>query len=94
MTVKEIYDTMRAAGLANSQMEFSSIWLGRSTRYYSHLIASHREPGLATLNGVLWRIDSFVRSSPAPDAELERLKNLIAADIACRAITDRQKRNW
>jgi len=53
MTVKEIYERMSAAGIASSKMEFSRIWLGRSPRYYSHLIAKRREPGVATLSALI-----------------------------------------
>lgn len=85
MKVKEIYEAMVAAGLANSQMEFSSIWLGRSPRYYSHLIATQREPGLATLCGIAWRLDRMALSGkPA----LLELKQRLADEINRRAITD------
>lgn len=56
MKIKDIYEALRADGLTSSQMEFSRIWLGRSPRYYSHLIAVDREPGLATLCGISWRL--------------------------------------
>jgi hypothetical protein len=85
MKVKEIYEAMAAAGLANSQMEFSQIWLGRSPRYYSHLIATQREPGLATLCGIVWRLDQMSLSgNPA----LLEIKQNIASEIERRAITD------
>jgi hypothetical protein len=93
MKIKDIYGELRKFGLTCSQVEFSRIWLGRSDRYYSYLIASQREPGLATLNGIWWRIDSLVRSSPTRIVQLEPLKDAIAADIARRAITDRQRRS-
>lgn len=85
MTVKQIYETMRGTGLTSSQMEFSSIWLGRSPRYYSHLIATQREPGLATLCGIVWRLDQMQLSgNPA----LLEIKQNIASEIERRAITD------
>ncbi|MCJ8151528.1 DUF6626 family protein [Shinella sedimenti] len=85
MTVKEIYEVMAAAGLANSQMEFSQIWLGRSPRYYSHLIATQREPGLATLCGVAWRLDRMPLSGKPV---LLELKQQLVDEINRRAITD------
>lgn len=91
MKVTEIYETLQAAGLVSSQLQFSSIWLGRSPRYYSHLLASQREPGLATLNGVWWRLNSFKSTESANAHRLEGLKLEIAAYISRRAITDRQK---
>ncbi|TAA50053.1 DUF6626 family protein [Shinella sp. JR1-6] len=85
MKIKKIYETMQSAGLANSQMEFSRIWLGRSPRYYSHLIATQREPGLATLCGVVWRLDRMpLQGKPA----LLELKQKLTSEIERRAITD------
>jgi len=85
MKVKEIYEVMAAAGLANSQMAFSQIWLGRSPRYYSHLIATQREPGLATLCGIVWRLDQMpLNGKPA----LLELQQQLADEINRRAITD------
>lgn len=52
MEINIVFEQMREAGLVNSQMEFSAVWLGRSDRYYSHLIAEQREPGLATLSAL------------------------------------------
>ncbi len=85
MKVKELYETMAAAGLANSQMEFSQVWLGRSPRYYSHLIATQREPGLATLCGIAWRLD---RMSLSRKPTLLELKQQLVDEINRRAITD------
>lgn len=85
MTVKQIYETMLASGLTSSQVEFSRIWLGRSPRYYSHLIATRREPGLATLCGIVWRLDQMPLSGkPA----LLELKQRLGDEIDRRAITD------
>lgn len=85
MKVKEIYEAMAAAGLANSQMEFSQIWLGRSPRYYSHLIATQREPGLATLCGIVWRLDQMPLNGKSVLLELQQQ---LADEINRRAITD------
>lgn len=85
MKVKEIYEAMAAAGLANSQMEFSQVWLGRSPRYYSHLIATQREPGLATLCGISWRLDRMPLSRKPV---LLELKQQLVDEINRRAITD------
>lgn len=85
MKIKEIYEAMHAAGLTNSQMEFSRIWLGRSPRYYSHLIAVGREPGLATLCGISWRLNRMQLSGfPA----LLKFQQQLTSEIERRAITD------
>lgn len=85
MKIKEIYEAMYADGLTSSQMEFSRIWLGRSPRYYSHLIAVGREPGLATLCGISWRLNRMrLGGYPA----LLEFQQQLANEIERRAITD------
>jgi hypothetical protein len=89
MKLVEIYTTMHHAGLTKSQMEFSKIWLGRTPRYYSHLLATQREPGLATLCGIVWRLERFAEGVPAGRTdELLELKQAINAHIARRCIID------
>ncbi|MDK4711586.1 DUF6626 family protein [Rhizobium sp. CNPSo 4039] len=89
MKIKEIYEAMRTDGLTSSQMEFSSIWLGRSPRYYSHLIAVGREPGLATLYGIKWRLEQLqAQSSPVPNPALLEFQRKLANEIDRRAIID------
>ncbi|MND88482.1 hypothetical protein D3C80_805100 [compost metagenome] len=85
MKIKEIYEAMYADGLTNSQIEFSRIWLGRSPRYYSHLIAVGREPGLATLCGISWRLKRMrLEAYPA----LLEFQQKLANEIERRTITD------
>ncbi|MCZ7890068.1 hypothetical protein O9X99_00100 [Agrobacterium salinitolerans] len=85
MKIKDIYEALRADGLTSSQMEFSRIWLGRSPRYYSHLIAVDREPGLATLCGISWRLKRMrLDNYPA----LLDFQQKLASEIARRAVTD------
>lgn len=91
MTVKEIYEQMSASGLASSQMEFSCIWLGRSPRYYSHLIAKRREPGVATLSALIWRLDALLARTPCEDGRLLELKQQLVELVQRRVITDRRK---
>lgn len=91
MTVKEIYEQMSASGLASSQMEFSRIWLGRSPRYYSHLIAKRREPGVATLAALIWRLDALLARTPREDGRLLKLKQQLVDLVQRRVITDRRK---
>ncbi|WP_371826538.1 DUF6626 family protein [Ensifer sp. PDNC004] len=89
MKIKDIYETMCASGLTKSQMEFSRIWLGRSPRYYSHLVAVDREPGLATLCGIAWRLE---RMSVRGNAQLLQFKQKLASEIERRTITDIRRR--
>lgn len=95
MKLIEIYSAMHCAGLTTSQMEFSKIWLGRSPRYYSHLLATHREPGLATLCGIAWRLERFAEGLPTEQAKkLLELKQSINAHIAYRSIVDVRGRKF
>ena len=95
MKLMEIYSAMHRAGITKSQMEFSKIWLGRSPRYYSHLLATQREPGLATLCGIAWRLERFAEGLPTEQAEkLLELKHAINAHIARRAIVDVRGRKF
>ncbi|KVK54535.1 hypothetical protein BCY90_14875 [Agrobacterium deltaense] len=85
MKIKDIYEALRADGLTSTQIEFSRIWLGRSPRYYSHLIAVGREPGLATLCGISWRLKRMrLDNYPA----LLDFQRQLANEIERRAITD------
>ena len=56
MVIEYVFSQLTRLGYSNSQVEFSRDWLGRSPRYYSHLIASDREPGIATLLLLLHRL--------------------------------------
>jgi hypothetical protein len=95
MKVVQIYSAMHRAGHTTSQMEFSKIWLGRSPRYYSHLLATHREPGLATLCGIVWRLERFAEGLPTEQAiKLLELKHAINAHIAHRSIVDVRGRKF
>lgn len=91
MKIKDIYEALRTDGLTSSQMEFSRIWLGRSPRYYSHLIAIDREPGLATLCGISWRLKRMrLDNYPA----LLDFQRKLASEIERRAITDVRRRRF
>lgn len=85
MKIKGIYEALLADGLTSSQIEFSRIWLGRSPRYYSHLISVGREPGLATLCGISWRLNRMqLDAYPA----LLDFQQQLTQEIERRAITD------
>ncbi|WP_152529620.1 DUF6626 family protein [Aliihoeflea sp. 2WW] len=84
MDIRTIYETLNKLGYANSQVEFSRFWLGRSARYYSHLIAAGREPGLGTLVALEWRLMTLLDGQPRICGLLEDLRN----HISSRSITD------
>lgn len=60
MRVQEIFEVLADIGLVRSQMEFSRIWLGKSPRYYSSLLARQQQPSLGTLTGLLFRLRNIM----------------------------------
>lgn len=60
MRVQEIFETLADLGLVRSQMEFSRIWLGKSPRYYSSLLARQQQPSVGTLTGLLFRLRNIL----------------------------------
>ncbi|WP_407060019.1 DUF6626 family protein [Devosia epidermidihirudinis] len=56
MHIEEIYRTLSEQGLVRSQMEFSRLWLGRSARYYSSMLARQHQPSVGALAGLLFRL--------------------------------------
>ena len=75
-------------GLAKSQLDFSRVWLGRSARYYSHLIASGRNPGVGTLVSLHWRLCNCVENLPngADRMQLRQLCDELQAHIKTKAV--------
>jgi hypothetical protein len=69
VTIKEIFEILQSRGLAISQVQFSSIWLNRSPRYYSQLIATGREPSVGALVGLANRIGRIAGSMPLDRAQ-------------------------
>ncbi|MDY8110786.1 DUF6626 family protein [Fulvimarina sp. 2208YS6-2-32] len=47
--IHHVYQRLRDGGFTHSQVHFSTVWLGRSSRYYSNLIATQREPAIGTM---------------------------------------------
>ena len=94
MNVAQIYHTALELGLARSQVEFSTIWLGRSPRYYSQLMAKQLEPSVGTLLGLshrLGRLGETVR----PELRTRLLELRRAVDQHCerRTLTDVRRRH-
>jgi len=90
MGISEIYDRMRALGLVSSQVEFSRIWLDRSDRYYSHLVAKQREPSLGTLPAFVYRLERFIAmcSSTSRAVHLLDLTQVLRHHIQWRSVVD------
>lgn len=91
MDIQTIYAQLKDAGLVRSQMQFSEVWLGRSPRYYSNLLATKRQPGHATLNHLHVRLAGL--ADPASDTgELRELAANLRQHIDRRAIFDIRRR--
>ena len=90
MDIQTIYTQLRDAGLVRSQMQFSEVWLGRSPRYYSNLLATKRQPGHATLNHLHVRLVGIAgpASNAAATNELHELASNLRQHIDRRAIID------
>lgn len=89
MEISKIFELLQAQGVTKSQMEFSRIWLGRSARYYSHLVATGREPGLATLCALNWRLGQIAASLKGDQRKsLLELQQTLLLYIERRAVTD------
>lgn len=92
MSIHGIYERLKAAGLVRSQMQFSEVWLGRSSRYYSYLRAAGREPGLATLIALHMRLSRIAEIDNSGNSVLAELAKAIKCQIEVRAITDVRRR--
>ena len=89
MRVQEIFVVLSDLGLVRSQMEFSCIWLGRSPRYYSSLLARQQQPSVGTLTGLLFRlrnIKAHIGGAEARTAILVLIQRL-ERYVALRAIS-------
>lgn len=60
MRIQDVFDMLVSLQLVRSQMEFSRIWLGRSPRYYSSLLAREQQPSVGTLTGLLFRLRNIL----------------------------------
>ena len=94
MDIQVIYAKLKHMGLATSHAEFSRVWLGRSSRYYSKLLTTDRQPGVPTLNALRVRLASLVtsmRDSPQRQ-ELCHLVESLRQHIDHRSIVDIRRR--
>lgn len=94
MRVQEIFEVLFDLGLVRSQMEFSRIWLGRSPRYFSSLLARQQQPSVGTLTGLLFRLRNIVAHTGEVEARtaLFMLIQRLEQYVAFRAISGRAVR--
>lgn len=87
MRVQEIFKVLSGLGLVRSQMEFSRIWLGKSPRYYSSLLARQQQPSVGTLTGLLFRLRNVHAHTPEANARsaifalIQRLEQHVAVRV-------------
>lgn len=60
MRIQEVFEMLVSLHLVRSQMEFSQLWLGRSARYYSSMLARQHQPSVGTLTGLLFRLRNIL----------------------------------
>jgi hypothetical protein len=95
MDIRTVYERMNGAGLVRSQIQFSSIWLGKSDRYYSHLLATGRQPSLATLYALLIRLKRIADDLPNAGQAKQTVNELAVAlseHLRKRAVFDNHRR--
>ncbi|WP_373279276.1 DUF6626 family protein [Aurantimonas coralicida] len=88
MKISDVYRELSSAEFARSQLEFSEIWLGRSKRYYSHLLAEGREPGIGTLIALEGRLrrQAGIAVQPEDRELLRRLGQRLRLHIETRGL--------
>jgi hypothetical protein len=60
MSIENIYNLLRKLNFVESQETFSRIYLGKSNRYYSMLMAANRKPSSAALTHLVSRLKQLV----------------------------------
>ncbi|MFC5351102.1 MULTISPECIES: DUF6626 family protein [Azospirillum] len=54
--LSDIYNILLSNSFCSSQVEFSRVWLGCSSRYYSNLLATGRTPSIQVLTSLALRL--------------------------------------
>ena len=70
MFIVEIYNIVRELNLVESQYEFSEEWLGRCRTYYSAIVSAKREPSIAVLTTLKFRLDAVLRQTSHKPAKV------------------------
>lgn len=94
MDIQTIYTRLNRLDLVTSHAEFSRVWLGRSSRYYSKLLTTDRQPGVSTLNALCVRLAVLVasmRASPRRQELWEFVEDL-RQHVDRRSIVDIRRR--
>jgi hypothetical protein len=82
MTLRQVYNSLHAAGLVTSQRQFSREWLQKQPSYYSSSVSRSREPNLQVLFIIYDRIRRLallsVDEAKSSCHDREQLKRLAA----------------
>jgi hypothetical protein len=84
MTLRQIYNSLHAAGLVTSQRQFSREWLQRQPSYFSSSEARSREPSLEVLlvlYNKLWRLASASTGKSGTACQHREQLGQLAAEI-------------
>lgn len=57
--LSNIYNFLLSNSFCSSQVEFSRVWLGSSSRYYSNLLATGRAPSIQVLTSLALRLEQL-----------------------------------
>jgi hypothetical protein len=90
MRIQEVFDILTELGVVQSQMEFSRIWLGKSPRYYSSILARHQQPGIGTLTALAFRLRAVLKHAVNRETYrvLSEIREKLEFHIAVRSITN------
>ncbi|WP_425514405.1 DUF6626 family protein [Azospirillum soli] len=55
--LNQIYNVLVSERICSSQVEFSRVWLGSSSRYYSNVRATGRQPSIQVLTSLALRLE-------------------------------------
>lgn len=94
MDIQDVYRTLQQLGLVRSQIEFSRLWLGKSARYYSSILARQQQPSLGTLTTLQFRLRNTLAHINDPGAESAIFSSLNRLDkhVILRTIVGRPSR--
>lgn len=61
MVVSDVYSALKQERIVGTQAQFSLLFMGKSPRYYSYLLAANREPSIETAYALAVRLDMLAQ---------------------------------
>lgn len=59
--IKRVYETLKASNIVSTQDQFSTLFMGKSPRYYSYLASSKRDASIETAYALAVRLDMLAQ---------------------------------